>query len=224
MRPDQARLLGRAEVPTGFTGRLDADEHVLASATTGDGVPVVVTSLGLWVPDPDGTARRVGWHLINKASWAQGTITLIEAEEIDTVDGALLITDRPPRRLRLAEPGTGARDGARPGRGVDQEPAPPGAARRRCLVRAAQGARPRRGAAAGPARPGHRRAGRAPGGRSGRGRRSERPGDDRHDQLGSRALPELRRPPLAPVPRSAGPRRRHQPRAGSSTSAAGRGT
>jgi hypothetical protein len=99
------RLLGRAEVPAGFTGRLDPDEHVLASATAGDDTPVVVTSLGLWVADPDGTQRRIGWHLINKAAWAQGAITLIEAEQIDVVDGAVLITDRPPRRLRLAEPG-----------------------------------------------------------------------------------------------------------------------
>jgi hypothetical protein len=99
------RLLGRAELPAGFTGRLDADEHVLAAATTGDDAPVVVTSLGLWWPDPDGTQRRIGWHLINKASWQQGGITLIEAEQVDVVDGALLITDRPPRRLRLVEPG-----------------------------------------------------------------------------------------------------------------------
>jgi hypothetical protein len=99
------RLLGRPELPDGFTGRLDPDERVLGAATTADGHAVVVTSLGLWLHEPDGSARRVGWHLISRASWQHGAITVVEAEETGTVDAAVLITDRPPRRLALAEPG-----------------------------------------------------------------------------------------------------------------------
>ncbi len=99
------RLLGRAELPAGFTGRLDADEHVLATATAGDGEPVVVTSLGLWLAEPGGEQRRIGWHLISKASWQQGALMLVEAQEVGRVEGAVLISDRPPRRLRLSAAG-----------------------------------------------------------------------------------------------------------------------
>jgi hypothetical protein len=99
------RLLGRTEVPAGFTGTLDADERVLAAAVTGDGGPVLVTPLGLWVSGPDGSARRIGWHMISKVTWRQGTITVVEAAETGAVDGVVLIVDRPPLRLKLTEPG-----------------------------------------------------------------------------------------------------------------------
>jgi len=99
------RLLGRAELPAGFTGPLDPDERVLAATTTTDGGPLVVSSLGLWLPEPDGGARRLGWHLVSKASWQPGVLTVIEATEADVVEGAVLIADRPPRRLRLVDPG-----------------------------------------------------------------------------------------------------------------------
>lgn len=96
------RLLGRAEVPAGFTGRLDADEHVLAAAAlTGEDGHLVATSLGLWLPGP----RRLSWHLISLASWQNGAIALVEATERETFGGAVLIADLPPRRLRPAEPG-----------------------------------------------------------------------------------------------------------------------
>ncbi|MFC4942097.1 hypothetical protein [Pseudonocardia sp. GCM10023141] len=98
------RLLGRDDLPSGFAGELDADEIVLASATLASGGHVVATSLGLWLPAPDGV-RRLGWHLISKASWQSGSITLIEATEVAEVDGAALIRDLPPQRLRLSEPG-----------------------------------------------------------------------------------------------------------------------
>jgi hypothetical protein len=98
------KLLGRDELPAGFAGRLDADERVLGAAALAGGGHVVVTSRGLWLPDGDG-ARRVGWHLVSKAAWQNGAITLIEAEEKDVLGGAVLLADLPPRRLRLPEPG-----------------------------------------------------------------------------------------------------------------------
>ncbi len=99
------RLLGRTEVPPGFAGRLEPEERVLAAATSADGAPVVVTSHGLWLPEPDRSTRRIGWHLVSKATWQQGTLTVIEATELEVVEGAVLIADRTPRRLRLADAG-----------------------------------------------------------------------------------------------------------------------
>jgi len=99
------KLLGRDELPAGFTGRLDTDEQVLAVAPLTAGGHLVVTSRGLWLPTSDGAVRRLGWHLVSKASWQSSTIVLVEAREGDVVDGAVLITDLPVRRLRLAEPG-----------------------------------------------------------------------------------------------------------------------
>ncbi|MCY7340503.1 MAG: hypothetical protein LH603_01180 [Pseudonocardia sp.] len=94
------RLLGRDDLPAGFAGPLGADENVLGSAVLTGGGHVVVTSLGLWLGD-----RRLGWHLVSRASWQNGAITLVEAREVDVAGGAVLIEDLPVRRLRLASPG-----------------------------------------------------------------------------------------------------------------------
>lgn len=94
------RLVGRDDLPAGFVGRLDADENVLGSAALTGGGHVVVTSLGLWLGD-----RRLGWHLISRASWQNGAIVLVEAGEVGVAGGAVLIEDLPVRRLRLASPG-----------------------------------------------------------------------------------------------------------------------
>lgn len=99
------RLLGRVELPPDFAGRLDPDERVLAAAGTTDGGPLVLTPAGIWLPEQDGAARRLGWHLVSKASWAGGALTITEATEVDVVDGVVLLADRPPRRLRLVDPG-----------------------------------------------------------------------------------------------------------------------
>jgi hypothetical protein len=104
------RLLGRDELPAGFAGRLDADEHVLATAELTGGGHLVATSLGLWLPAPDEPApdvgvRRLDWHLVSKASWQNGAFALVEAREREDVDGVVLIEDLPVLRLRLAAPG-----------------------------------------------------------------------------------------------------------------------
>ncbi|MEJ3652571.1 hypothetical protein WEH80_06270 [Actinomycetes bacterium KLBMP 9759] len=95
------RLLGRGELPQGFPGTLEADEHVLASATGTAGEHLVATSRGLWLPD----GRRLGWHLISKATWKNDVITIIESREGVDVGGAVLISDLAPWRLKLTEPG-----------------------------------------------------------------------------------------------------------------------
>jgi hypothetical protein len=101
------RVFGRlvdGELPTGFPGTLAADERVLGVADLADGGHVVATTFGLWLPEGDGT-RRLGWHLVSKANWDNGSLIVVEAEETDTVDGAVLLADLPPRRLRLTRLG-----------------------------------------------------------------------------------------------------------------------
>jgi hypothetical protein len=98
------RLLGGEALPDGFTGQLAPDERVLATARTSDGAHLVVTSWGLWLPDDQG-ARRIGWHLVSRAAWKNGALTVVEADEVEKVDGAVLLADRPAHRFRFADPG-----------------------------------------------------------------------------------------------------------------------
>lgn len=96
------RLSGTG-VPQGFPGHLGKDERVLAVAESPDG-QLVATRLGLWVPDGVGV-RRIGWHLIGKATWGDGTLTVIEAAEDGTAGGAVLLVERSPIRYAMARPG-----------------------------------------------------------------------------------------------------------------------
>lgn len=97
-------------MPDDVTAGLASDEHVVATATTPGGDTLVVTSWGVWLPAPGPDAgsapSRLGWHEISKATWDQGTLTLIAATARE-VSGpqTVLLRDLPPRRVRLAEPG-----------------------------------------------------------------------------------------------------------------------
>ncbi|RKT53195.1 hypothetical protein [Saccharothrix australiensis] len=93
------RLFGTG-APDGFTGALASDERVLASAATGDGF-LVATTLGLWLPGP----RRLGWHLVSKATWSGTALTVVEAEEDGAAGEAVLLRDLPPHRYALTSPG-----------------------------------------------------------------------------------------------------------------------
>jgi hypothetical protein len=93
------RLFGSG-APEGFSGTLASDENVLGWAVADGGEYLVATSLGLWLGD-----RRVGWHLISKATWGGGALTVIEAVEEGTAGEAMVLADQPPRRFVLAEPG-----------------------------------------------------------------------------------------------------------------------
>ena len=95
------RLFGAETPPEGFTGRLGSDERVLASAAHADGGVVVLTQYGVWLPH----GRRIDWHLVSKASWTDDTLSLIEAEEAGVLGEAVLLVDRQPVQLLLAEPG-----------------------------------------------------------------------------------------------------------------------
>lgn len=92
------------DVPDEIVGRLEANERVLAVAAVADGGNLIATSTGLWLPEDDGP-RRVGWHLISKATWDNTWLSVIEASEVGTVSDAILLADLPVRRWRLARPG-----------------------------------------------------------------------------------------------------------------------
>jgi hypothetical protein len=88
------RIAGRA-VPDDFEGTLDPEEHVLATAEVKSGGHLVATSHGLWLPG----SRRVGWHLISKATWSGGALVLIEATEDSKAGDAVVLSDLPPVRF-----------------------------------------------------------------------------------------------------------------------------
>jgi hypothetical protein len=93
-----SRLRDRRPPPEA-TRPLDRDERVVSWGRAAGGEPVVATQRGLWLPGPDGP-RRIGWHLVDKATWKAGTLTVTEA--VDT--GAGVLAELPPRALRLDEP------------------------------------------------------------------------------------------------------------------------
>jgi hypothetical protein len=96
-----AGLSGTAALPPDFAAILDPREAVLAVGRAQQG-PLVATNLGLWVPDP---ARRIGWHLVSKATWENGVLGIIESEERDRAGDAVLLRDLPAHRFRLRQRG-----------------------------------------------------------------------------------------------------------------------
>lgn len=96
------RLLGD-RLPEAFTGTLEPHEHVLAAAG-----PLVATSHGLWLPSGSSSTaahRRVGWHLVSKAAWADDQLSIVEAEVVERAGEAELIADRAAQRFALPEHG-----------------------------------------------------------------------------------------------------------------------
>lgn len=91
-------------VPPGFTGSLERDEDVVASAVLRGGGFLFATSRGLWVPGEDGP-RRIGWHLISKVTWGNGVLELVEARETGTAGEAVLLADQRPVRFVLERAG-----------------------------------------------------------------------------------------------------------------------
>ncbi|WAL63988.1 hypothetical protein ORV05_23730 [Amycolatopsis cynarae] len=94
------RLFGDP-LPEEFAGTLAPGENALAAAEVAGGGHLVVTELGLWLPQ----GRRIGWHLISKAVWRDGGLTVVEAEEAGSAGAAVLLADREPVRFSLPRPG-----------------------------------------------------------------------------------------------------------------------
>jgi hypothetical protein len=94
-----SRLFRRERPPAEAVRPLEPDERVLSWATFDGGSVAVATQLGLWLPGPSG-AERLPWHLVDKAVWRDGTLTVTAA--VDAGDGVL--EEQPARSMRLAEP------------------------------------------------------------------------------------------------------------------------
>jgi hypothetical protein len=94
-----SRLWRRERPPDDALRPLDPDERVVSWAMLDDGSTAVATQRGLWLPGPDG-AGRLPWHLVDKAAWRDGTLTVTAA--LDSGDGVL--AEQPARAVRLAEP------------------------------------------------------------------------------------------------------------------------
>ncbi|MGI5501980.1 hypothetical protein [Lentzea sp. CA-135723] len=94
------RLFGDG-APDGFTGELEKDETVIAFAPVTSGGHLVVTSLGLWVPDEP--PRRIGWHLVSKVKW-EGSLRVVEAAEASAEGPVVLLEDLPAVRFSVDRP------------------------------------------------------------------------------------------------------------------------
>jgi hypothetical protein len=88
----------RERPPAEVLAALDPDERLVAWADTPDGSVVVATSLGVWWPFPAGP-RRVPWHHIDKVTWRDGTLALVEAD----VEDDMLLVDRPPVAVKVTK-------------------------------------------------------------------------------------------------------------------------
>jgi hypothetical protein len=122
------RLLRRPALPEGVV--LEPEEHVVAVAEVAGGGHVVATSRGLWLPE----AQRLRWHLNQQGDLEGGALAVTEAREVETVEGAVLIADEPPRRIRLATPGRVPEAVHKRVTGSIRTRHPPGSARRRGVV------------------------------------------------------------------------------------------
>jgi len=92
------RLFGRRErPPDDALARLDPDERVVSWGSAPGGAAVLATPLGLWMP---GASERLPWHLVDKATWRDGVLTLVPA--VDTGGGVL--QEQPARAVRLETP------------------------------------------------------------------------------------------------------------------------
>lgn len=92
-------------VPDALRAALAENEHVLAVAPVGTGGHLVVTALGLWVPESPDRMRRIGWDRVSKAVWQGDVLTVTEAEATGHAGGAVLLADRPRARYVLPKPG-----------------------------------------------------------------------------------------------------------------------
>ena len=92
----------RERPPAEAVAQLEPGERVLTWGRTDEGAAVVATQRGIWVPGADGY-RRVGWHQIDKAGWAEEALTLTEGRVID--GEPTFVEDLPARQWRLPEPG-----------------------------------------------------------------------------------------------------------------------
>lgn len=85
--------------PADVLAMLPRDERVVSWADTVDGRVVLAAPAGIWWPQPD-APRLIGWHRINKATWRDRLLVVVEAEVVDN----LLLVDRPAITAELSVP------------------------------------------------------------------------------------------------------------------------
>lgn len=88
----------RERPPAEVVALLTPTDRIVSWAPTTDGPALVASRLGLWWPTVDGP-RRIGWELIDKATWQGNSVTVVEADLMDD----LLLVDRAPVSVELAE-------------------------------------------------------------------------------------------------------------------------
>lgn len=76
------------------------DDRIVSWADTAAGSHVLASRRGIWWPEPDAGWRLIGWQFVDKATWREGVLTVVEA---DLADGVLLV-DRAPVSVRLSVP------------------------------------------------------------------------------------------------------------------------
>jgi len=89
----------RGRPPAEAVASLDRDERVVSWASVAGGGAVVATPRGLWWPEP-GRQRLIGWQHVDKATWRDGVLSVIEADVVDD----LLLVDKPEVSVALEEP------------------------------------------------------------------------------------------------------------------------
>jgi len=94
-------MFGRRRLPRALRPALDRDERVVAWASTSDGRAIVVSHLGLWLPD---RTERVGWHHIHRAAWSDPVLSVVPAAEVGTGEGYVVMADEPSIVISLDDP------------------------------------------------------------------------------------------------------------------------
>jgi hypothetical protein len=94
----------RRRLPAQRRPPCDRDERILAWAEVSgtDGV-LVATNRGLWLPGPQ--PERLGWAEIHKAAWSGRELEVTPADPVTTIDGYVVMADRPVLRYPLPAPG-----------------------------------------------------------------------------------------------------------------------
>ena len=98
------RFAAVSEPRAEFTGIFHPGERIVTMGELAGGGHLVLTQLGLWVPEGAET-RRIGWHLVSKAVWDRRALVVTEASSTATAGDAVLLSDLPPRCFVLARPG-----------------------------------------------------------------------------------------------------------------------
>jgi hypothetical protein len=83
-------------------GRLAKHERVLVWASCADTGEVIVTDLGLWLPQ---RPARLDWHRIHKATWSGARLTVIPSVQVGDGDGYTVMADGAAIAVDLAQPG-----------------------------------------------------------------------------------------------------------------------